>query len=177
MNILAINGSPRDGNTEFMLGIIRDPSSNFEEIKLRNRKIDFCGAEDNSCSVRDKCIKKDDMDNIYRKLEEADIIILASPCYFSNVTALMKRFMDRCNPYYYNKKLSGKKFFLLSVGGHEQSIIEAIRAMKNFLKGIFAKSMGEYYAVADKKGELEGNQKVIKELQNIGKKLKENAGR
>ena len=59
----------------------------------------------------------------------------------------------------------------MSVGGYEASIKEAIRAMENFLKGIFAKPIGSYYAVADKIGEIKENPKVIKELQNIGKRL------
>ena len=174
MKILAINGSPRKGNTDFMLGIILKSVKNadVEEIKLRDKNIKFCEGGDNCCPKNLKCHIKDDMVDIYPKLEEADTIILASPCYFFNVTARMKNFMDRCNPYYYNKKLKGKKFFLLSVGGYKPLIKEAIKAMENFLKGIYAKSTGSYYSVADKIGELERNQKVIKELQDIGKKLK-----
>ena len=111
------------------------------------------------------------MPEIYTKLEEADIVILASPCYFFNVTARMKNFMDRCNPYFFSKKLKGKKFFLISVGGHEPSLKGSIRAMNNFLKGIGGKFIGSYSAVADKAGEIKKNTKVIKELKDIGKRL------
>ena len=173
MKVLAINGSPRKGNTDFMLDIILKSlkGADVEEIRLRDKNIKFCGGGDNYCPKTLKCHIKDDMLDIYPKLEEADIIILASPNYFSNVTARMKNLMDRCNPYYYNEKLKGKKFFLLSVGGHKPLIKEAIKAMENFLKGIYAKSIGSYYSVADKIGELKKNQKVIKELQDIGKRL------
>lgn len=175
MKILAINGSPRKGNTEFMLNIIlnstKENGAEKESINLREKNIKFCGGGDNCCPVKLKCHIKDDMIDIYPKLEQADIIVLASPTYFGNVSARMKNFMDRCNPYYYNKKLKGKKFFLLSVGGYEPSIKEAIICMKNFLKGIHSESIGEYYAVADKLGELEKNQKVIKEIEDIGKRL------
>lgn len=174
MKILAINGSSRKGNTSFMLDLIlnsaRENGAEAEIIELRNENIEFCYGGDICCSNL-KCCIKDDMSKIYKTLEQSDVIILASPCYFSNVTALMKNFMDRCNPYYFNKKLKDKKFFLLSVGGYEPSIKEAIRCMKNFLKGVYAKSIGGYYAVADKLGEVKKNQKVIKELQNIGKGL------
>lgn len=117
------------------------------------------------------------MFHIYKLLESSDIIILASPSYFSNVTAIMKNFIDRCNPYYFNKKLKEKAFFLLSVGGYEPSIKEAIRCMRNFLNGIYAKEIGSYYTVADKIGEVGKNQKVIKELREIGVKLTKNAKR
>lgn len=175
MKILAINGSPRKGNTDFMLNVILDSAkqngAETEIIELRKKNINFCNGGDNCCSKTGKCEINDDMLNIYPKLEQADVIILASPSYFSNVTARMKNFMDRCNPYYYNKKLKGKKFFLLSVGGYEPSIKEAIKCMKNFLKGVYGECIGEYYAVADKAGELQKNQKVIQELKKIGIQL------
>ena len=172
MKILAINGSPRKGNTDFMLQtILGSAKADSEIIYLRDKKIEFCSGGDSCCPVRKACHIKDDMHGIYEKLEKADIIILASPCYFSNVTARMKNFIDRCNPYYFNKKLKGKKFFLLSVGGYKPSIKEAIRCMRNFIKNIYAEETGSYYAVADKISELKNNQKVIKELQNIGKGL------
>ena len=65
-----------------------------------------------------------------------------------------------------------EKFFLVAVGGYEPSIKETINAMKNFVKGIHGKVIGEYSAVADKREEIKKNEKVIKELEDIGKKLK-----
>lgn len=174
MKILAVNGSPRKGNTDFMLNIILDSAKEngveTEIVYLRDRKIEFCDGCD-YCKKTKECHIKDDMQEIYKKLESADIIVLASPNYFFNVTAIMKNFMDRCNPHFFNKKLKGKKFFLLAVGGYEPSIKDAIRAMENFLKGIYGKAIGSYYAMADKIGELKDNQKVIKELKEIGKEL------
>jgi multimeric flavodoxin WrbA len=112
------------------------------------------------------------MAGIYKKLEEADLIILASPSYFSNVSARMKNFMDRCNPYWFNKKLKGKKAFLLGVGGAvDKSVKELIGIMKTFVRILGMEEIGSYYTKADKKGELEGNQKVIKELGDIGKEI------
>ena len=171
MKILAINGSPRKGNIEFMLHEIlrftRKKSVDVSAIKLRKRNINFCDANDDGCPKTGKCDIHDDMQHIYQELEKADIVILASPTYFSNVTAHMKKFIDRCNPYYFNKKLKGKGFFLIAVGGYEPSIKETIRCMRNFLKGIYAKEIGSYYTIADKISEVEKNSKVIKELEEI----------
>lgn len=178
MKILAINGSPRKGNTDFMLDVLldsaKDKGAEIDIIKLTNKKINFCGGGDDCCPKTLKCNIGDDMSDIYPELEKADLIILASPCYFFNVTALMKNFMDRCNPYFFNKKLKDKRFFLIAVGGYEPSIKETIRAMKNFVKGIHGKVIGEYSAVADKKEEIKKNEKVIKELKELGVKLTKN---
>lgn len=175
MKILAIDGSPRKGNTDFMLQTIldsaRENGAETDIIFLRDKKIGFCdGCE--HCKKTKECHIKDEMPEIYKKLESSDIIILASPCYFFNVTAIMKNFMDRCNPYWFSKKLKGKKAFLVSVGGSfEESIKDTIRAMENFLRGIFAEKIGSYYTKAENAGEIKENPKVIKELQNIGKDL------
>jgi len=175
MNILAITGSPRKGNTEFMLNNIlisaKKNGAHFKIVKLKERNIKFCNGGDNCCAKTGKCDIQDDMLEIYRELENADVVIFASPTYFSNVTALMKKLMDRCNPYYFDKKLKDKPFFLLSAGGYDASIKNALECMRNFLKGIHAKEIGSYYAIADKIGDLEKNSKVIKELEDLGAKL------
>ncbi|MBU0615702.1 MAG: flavodoxin family protein [Nanoarchaeota archaeon] len=163
MKILAINGSPRKGNTDFLIESI---AKDAEVIYLRDTKINFCSGSDHCCPKTGRCDKKDDMHSIYEKIEAADLIILASPCYFFNVSGMMKNFMDRCNPYFFNKKLKDKKFFLIAVGGHEPSLPEEIRCMKNFVKGVHGKVAGEFIAVADKAGEVK-NPKVIKQIEKI----------
>ena len=175
--ILAVNGSPRKGNTDFMLGLILEAAKNsgadVEEIKLKERKINFCDGGDDHCLVKHSCCIKDDMDEIYGKIEEADLIILASPSYFSNVTARMKNFMDRCNPYWFSKKLKGKKAFILGVGGGiDKSVKEMMDIFRTFLRILEMEEVGSYYTKADKINELKGNQKVIKEMEDIGASLK-----
>jgi len=174
MKILAINTSHRKGNLDFMLDILLNSikGAETELIDLRKKDIKFCNAGDNCCPRTHKCDIKDDMVEIYKKLEQADILILASPSYFGNVSARMKNFMDRCNPYWFSKKLKAKKAFLIGTGGLEKSAKEMLKIMETFLRILEIEHIGSYYAVADKAGELNNNQKVIKELKDIGGKLK-----
>ncbi|MFH2028161.1 MAG: NAD(P)H-dependent oxidoreductase [Nanoarchaeota archaeon] len=167
MKILAINGSPRKGNTRFILDRLLDHS---DIIDLKDKDIDFCDGSDECSTKTGKCKIADDMVDVYDRLEEAEVIVLASPCYFYNVSALMKNFMDRCNVYYFNKKLKGKKFYLIMVGGHEESIKEGLKCMSNFVKGIYGEVFGLYHVVADKIGEVD-NSKVIKEIEKIKLRL------
>ena len=46
-----------------------------------------------------------------------------------------------------------------------------LKIMGTFIKILKIEEIGSYSAVADKKGEIEKNQKVIKELQDIGRRL------
>ncbi len=55
---------------------------------------------------------------------DADIIVLGSPTYFDNVTALMKIFIDRCLPLYLSEELKGKRVDLVSVGNFQEGEID-----------------------------------------------------
>ncbi len=52
----------------------------------------------------------------YRKLYEADIIVIATPVYKASYTGLLKHFFDLIDP----KQLSGKVAILAATGGSDQ---------------------------------------------------------
>lgn len=96
--ILGIMGSPRkNGNTAILLQEIMQALGDgveTETVQLSSLNIQGCrGCE--QCRAKGKCIILDDMQELYPKIERADAIILASPTYFYNVTALMKAFIER----------------------------------------------------------------------------------
>lgn len=100
MKILAINGSHRRGkNTAAMLNIVLEEAARegaeTELLELVDYNIKPC-LSCNRCLKKDECtISDDDMVKIAKKMLAADGIVLGSPVYFSNVTGLMKNFMDR----------------------------------------------------------------------------------
>lgn len=115
-NIIGISGSPRDKNTNYMLKTVLGAANrNYQLIKLKDKNIIPCLAC-GGCYKSHKCIVKDDMREISRKLEKADAIVLGSPTYFANVTGIMKNFIDRCLPLYLSGKLKNKKVALVAVG-------------------------------------------------------------
>jgi len=72
---------------------------------------------------------------IAEKLLEADGIILGSPVYFSNVTALMKNFMDRTRWMYISKSLlAGKIGAAVTIAGLRNGGQDvALHILQNFL--------------------------------------------
>lgn len=51
----------------------------------------------NVCKTKlDRCVLKDDLTEVLDSIREADILVLASPVYFWDVTAQVKGFLDRC---------------------------------------------------------------------------------
>ena len=112
MKVLGIVCSPRQGgNTEIMvteaLAVAREAGLETELILVAGKKIAPCdGCE--ACAKSSICKIKDDMQPIYRQLEEADAIIFGTPVYFGNVSAQAKAIIDRTYAIRRQRKLAGK---------------------------------------------------------------------
>ena len=72
----------------------REAGAEVESLYVRRMKISGC-LECGSCDDTGECAVRDDMDKVYPLLQEADIIFLASPNFFYNVTAQVKLLIDR----------------------------------------------------------------------------------
>ncbi|TFG17868.1 MAG: flavodoxin family protein [Promethearchaeota archaeon] len=96
--VIGIIASPRkNGNTAYLterlLNNLKDCFET-EKIFLKDYEIKPC-EECYHCAEIDECSIKDDMSDFYKKLREADVIILASPIFMGGVTSRMKAFMER----------------------------------------------------------------------------------
>lgn len=101
MLILGLQGSPRlKGNTNYLLDAFLDAAAKEGAVtrKLHASKLNVAGCM--GCGVCEKkgycAIGDDDMAAlVYPLLRRADVIVLASPVYFYNVTAQLKSVIDR----------------------------------------------------------------------------------
>jgi multimeric flavodoxin WrbA len=104
MKVLAVNGSARkDGNTYLLLQAALDAlkAEGFETdiIQLAEKKpIQGCAACYKCTEKKNmKCvIESDPFNEYFAKVAEADGLLLGSPVYFSDVTAGMRAFIERC---------------------------------------------------------------------------------
>ena len=102
--IVAITGSyRRDGTIERAVDAIlraaAEKGAETEKIRLIESRIEFC-RNCRKCTQleglqRGPCVQPDDMDDILKKIEAADGLVLASPVNFFGVTAVTQRFMER----------------------------------------------------------------------------------
>jgi len=111
MKVLAINGSPRKGETYKILNYMKEekPDIDFEILNLKDMNLKDCIG----CYVcinlgAEKCPLNDDRDLILKKIDEADAVIFATPTNTRHITALMKKFMDKLGyiahrPQYFDK--------------------------------------------------------------------------
>ena len=130
--MLGIAGSPRrGGNTDLLLAeVMKGAASRGAEVKtiiLNDLEISPCQHCD-ACLEAGRCKIEDDMQMVYRELEDADRIVLASPIQFMGVTAQMKAMIDRCQALWARKYVlklpplgnrRERKGFFISVGGRK----------------------------------------------------------
>jgi multimeric flavodoxin WrbA len=100
MKIVILNGSPRpNGNTqilaeEFIRGA-REAGHETELIHLREKKIAGCLGCQYCFSHEGECVQKDDMKEVLASLDQADMLVIASPIYWFDLTAQTKAAIDR----------------------------------------------------------------------------------
>jgi putative NADPH-quinone reductase len=102
--IIAVTGSYRREGTieravDAILQAAAERGAETELIRLIESHIEFC-RNCRKCTQqeghqRGVCAQPDDMDDILRKIEAADGLVLASPVNFFGVTAVTQRFMER----------------------------------------------------------------------------------
>jgi multimeric flavodoxin WrbA len=99
MIVVGVCGSPRAQATEYVLkeALLQLQEKGFETRfwTVRGKSIGFCSHCD-YCLKNKECAFKDDMQELYGLLKEADGVIFATPVYNGGVSAQTKAIMDRC---------------------------------------------------------------------------------
>lgn len=127
MKILILTGSPRKGsNTDMLAKAFADGAKinhDVEIVSVGDYKVNACiGC--NSCFTREgnKCFQNDDMAQIYQKMANADMLVIASPVYFYGVSAQLKNIIDRCHTPM-RKNFNIKSMALLLVAGSSKPFV------------------------------------------------------
>jgi len=174
MKLLAICGSPRKGNTEFMLNKVLEGAGDVEKelILLRELEIKPCNGCDICYDQGKPCPIEDDMKQLYEKLLKADVIVFGSPNYFKNVSGLMKDFIDRTNAIVEPPRLKNKKAGIVCVGGQDLKNIKFCEnVLKEFINDHQMILIGSVIAKAEGPGDIKESTAIIDELKKLSKKL------
>ena len=177
MKILGISGSPRKGNTEWMVDRVleaaRNAGAETELILLRKADIHLCrgclSCEMGADRQPGVCVIKDDMAPLLGKMLAADAFVFGTPVYFYLLSALLKNFMDRTVPIW--PLLKGKKAAGVAVA--EDTIGKAIENLKTYAEVCSLEWIGDASALAKDPGELATNGGVAATLAQLGRRLAE----
>jgi len=171
MKILGIAGSPRrGGNTDTLLDrFMEGAASKGAETKT----LIVCQLKIAGCLHCDACLKKgicriqDDMQMVYREMEAADGLVVASPLQFMTVPSELKALIDRCQALFVRKYIlkvpplgdtRPRKGFLISIGGRRTipNLFDAeLITIKTFFRTLDVRYAGDLLiSGVDAKGDI-----------------------
>ena len=175
MNILVLNGSPRkNGNTAKMIeAFVRGAQENGNSVTVMDvcrMNIRGCLACEH-CHVKEKgkCIQSDDMQKIYTLLDSSQMLVLASPIYYHNMTGQLKCAIDRFYVTSDEKKLGSisKVRMLLSSGDKYMYDGAMFSYRGDFLDYLGLEDMGVFTSY----GDVEKDPDLLRKIEEMGKGL------
>ena len=104
MRITCLMGSPRTkGNTALMaqrfLTTAEEMGAEVRTHVLNNLSYRGCQACYACKTTSEVCVLDDDLSPVLEEIKEADLLVIASPVYFADVTSQVKAFIDRTFSY------------------------------------------------------------------------------
>ena len=189
--LLGVCGSPRKEGTEFAIQYALTYARekfNFETEfwTVRAKKINFCINCNYCVNEKKGCTFKDDMLELYPKLDNAKFLLFGTPVFQGNLSGQLKTVMDRCralvakNPEVFKEKYG----VAIAVGGDRSGGQEiAIRTILDFYQqnhvislsgGAFGANLGASLWSKDRGKEgVETDEEGLRAIRKIIKRLAE----
>ena len=132
------DGLTASAKKQFIKGLTKS-GAEIEEIHLNSKNLEHCRACGNgwgTCNKNGSCVIKDDFEEIYKTLADADGIVWISAVYWSDMTECFKAFFDRlrrCDATQ-NHFLSEKRCVLMAcAGGTGRGTLECLQQLERGL--------------------------------------------
>lgn len=137
--VLAISTSLRNNsNSDILINSFiegaEDSGNVVEKINIAGKSIGFCkGCL--TCQRTEKCIIKDDMNEICEKMKEADVIAFATPIYYYEMSSQLKTVLDRANPLFVSD-YAFRDIYFISTASEDASTTDkrAISGMNGWIE-------------------------------------------
>jgi len=189
--ILGICGSPRKQATEFAVQYalkyaVEKYHFDTDFWTVRAKEIKFCIHCDYCIREKKGCVHKDDMQELYPKLESAKFLLLGTPVFQGTLSGQLKTIMDRCRAIIAkDSEVFKNKFGMaLAVGGDRSGGQEiAIRSILDFFQqnhiislsgGAFGANIGASLWTHDKGKEgVEQDEEGLRSIRKVIKRLAE----
>ncbi|MFH1305662.1 MAG: flavodoxin family protein [Candidatus Omnitrophota bacterium] len=187
MKILGINGSPRKGgNTDILLDEVLKGAASagavVEKIILDDLKIAPYRQEEYEPQGEEEFFAADDdMRFVYQKINESDVLILASPVFFGSLPAQMKAMIDRFQCVWVAKNIFKKKVFTASKTGaficvaasEEQKFFRnASEIVKHFFATINTRYKEDLFCPGvDQKGSVRERPEYLERARVLGERM------
>lgn len=132
----------REGNTAVLCNVAADAMTQrgieADVVHLYGMDIAHC-TNCGGCDPTGECVIDDDMQHIYRMIEESDIIVFATPVHFSGMSSILKQAVDRMQCLWTHPRASSKRIAAIADGGSPEpvfrNIMSVARSVGNTLNG------------------------------------------
>lgn len=181
--VLILTASPRNNGNSTILALkaaegVNAAGGEADVVPIGKLKIAPCNACD-ACRTEPEagCVIKDDMQPLYKKIEDAQGIIFATPVYWFNVSAQMKLFIDRTYAVHDEGRyaLTGKDVGVILTYEDEDVFvsggINALRSFQDICAYVKADLVGMVYGSAGKAGDVQTNGKLLQKAYDLGRKI------
>ena len=130
---------------EVCLKYLKENNITVEHICINKKNIGLCRACGKRgwgiCSLKHKCILKDDFNDIYYYMSDFDLYIFITPVFFHEMSESAKAFFDRlkrCDAFNDDSRIKGKKIICMACAGGSGSgtdeTLMAFDTLNYFLK-------------------------------------------
>ena len=185
---IIINGAIRaKGNTDTLVNKIIEGSSatdiEINLVALREKQVENCmGCY--QCLAKSSCAIQDDMTELRGFIQDAQLLIFASPLYWCGVTGLMKTFIDRLFFYYHPETkpwISGKKAIIITPMNQKNVVYESETLVHFYTRLLNCLGINDidmfFFGEIMKKEDLSKKPQYLKEAYRIGKNLAKAIGK
>ncbi|NOQ26640.1 MAG: hypothetical protein GQ564_14875 [Bacteroidales bacterium] len=186
--ILILDGSTRkQGNTSILLQHFIDGAKNntenIEQVQAKDVDIKYCNGC-LRCNLIKRCsIRDDDWTDLSEKINEADVLVFASPIYFHYVSAPLKNIIDRFRSFFHvqitetglihtpYKKWNKDFVLLLSMGSSDDSDAQPVIDLFEYMKEVMGDGNRLHAIKATRLAVIKQVQKTEEELKELYPKL------
>lgn len=187
--VLVLDGSTRKlGNTSVLLQHFIDGAKNntgdIEQVQAKDINIKYCNGC-LRCNLIKRCsIRDDDWADLSQKIDEADVLVFASPIYFHYVSAPLKNIIDRFRSFVHVQitetglihtpfKEWNKDFvLLLSLGSSDDKDAQPVIDLFEYMKEVLGDKNKLHVIKATRLAVIKQVQKTEEELKELYPKLK-----
>ncbi len=187
MKVTCLLGSPREkGNSTALARRFCETAERlgasvhtFNLNSLHFRGCQGCMA----CKTKtDKCVVKDDLEQVLETVRESDVLVLSSPVYMGDVTYSVRGFIERSYSYFVpdfftnpnpSRLATGKKLVFIQTQGqpNEKLFADIFPRLEPFFKRVGFPECHLIRACGIRKlGEVEGRPEIMKTVEETAKK-------
>jgi multimeric flavodoxin WrbA len=188
MKVLCLGGSSRNrSNSSILAKVFCDTAeglgASVQNYSLKDLKYSGCTGCEICKTKLDRCALDDDLSKVLDAVYETDVLVLASPVYYGDISSQLKAFVDRTYAFLLPDYLTNPVHSRLPPGKKLVFILAQANAEKTRYADIYPRYehfFNWYYGFEDNHliracgvrnpGDVEAQQEIIKFTENVAKR-------